>query len=209
MKNLTHSSTDRRFDADYVTLSKLVNNGSLGRISEFETHFDRHRPQEPSADAHKWKNKVIPGGSGIYDLGTHLLDQVVHLLGLPKRVTAFIGSARAVNTSGFEDSFTVLLHYANGTLVTAKATVISPEEEQLRFWVRGENGSFKKVRAPSRQRKGYCSNGDPVPPRYPRRPAQGWYHAPRQRLRPGAQRALWFVNLHCLCRTLLLTLFLS
>jgi predicted dehydrogenase len=129
-----------------VTLSKLVKNGSLGRIAEFETHFDRHRPQEPAADSHKWKNKVIPGGSAIYDLGTHLLDQAVHLLGLPKRVTAFIGSARATNSSGFEDSFTVLLHYPDNLMVTAKATVVSPEEEQLRFWVRGEKGSFKKVR---------------------------------------------------------------
>lgn len=140
---------DRRWDADFVTLSKLVKNGSLGRISEFETHFDRHRPEEPAAGVSKWKNKVIPGGSAIYDLGAHLLDQAVHLLGLPKRVTAFIGTSRAVNTSGFEDSFTVLLHYANGTLVTAKATVVSPEEDQLRFWVRGEKGSFKKVSHPN------------------------------------------------------------
>jgi len=67
------------------------------------------------------------------------------LLGLPKRVTGFIGSQRKVNTSGFEDSFTVLLHYGDGVLVTAKAGVVSPEEAQLRFWVRGEKGSFKKV----------------------------------------------------------------
>ncbi|KAJ5317671.1 hypothetical protein N7508_002179 [Penicillium antarcticum] len=135
---------NRRFDADFVTLSKLIKNGSLGRISEFETHFDRHRPQEPAADSHKWKNKVIPGGSAIYDLGAHLLDQAYVLFGLPQRVTGFIGSAREVNASGFEDAFTVLLHYANGTMVTAKATVVSPEDEQLRFWVRGDNGSFKK-----------------------------------------------------------------
>ncbi|OGE56888.1 hypothetical protein PENARI_c002G01717 [Penicillium arizonense] len=135
---------NRRFDADFVTLSKLIKNGSLGRISEFESHFDRHRPQEPAADSHKWKNKVIPGGSAIYDLGAHLLDQAYYLFGLPQRVTGFIGSAREVNSSGFEDAFTVLLHYANGTMVTAKATVVSPEDEQLRFWVRGDNGSFKK-----------------------------------------------------------------
>ncbi|KAJ5775483.1 uncharacterized protein N7511_000494 [Penicillium nucicola] len=135
---------NRRFDADFVTLSKLIKNGSLGRISEFETHFDRHRPEEPAADSHKWKNKVIPGGSAIYDLGAHLLDQAYCLFGLPQRVTGFIGSAREVNSSGFEDAFTVLLHYANGTMVTAKATVVSPEDEQLRFWVRGNNGSFKK-----------------------------------------------------------------
>lgn len=138
---------DRRWDADYVTASKLVKSGVLGRVAEFETHFDRHRPEEPAPDVSKWKNKVVPGGSAIYDLGSHLLDQAVHLFGLPNRVTGFIGSQRAVNTSGYEDSFTVLFHYNNGPLVTAKAAVVSPEEEQLRFWVRGEKGSFKKVRA--------------------------------------------------------------
>ncbi|KAF7167689.1 hypothetical protein CNMCM5623_000936 [Aspergillus felis] len=135
---------NRRFDADFVTLTKLVKNGSLGRVVEFETHFDRHRPEEPAADASKWKNKVIPGGSAIYDLGSHLLDQAVHLMGMPDRITGFVGSQRAVNTTGFEDSFTVLLHYNNGLLVTAKAGVVSPEEKQLRYWVRGEKGSFKK-----------------------------------------------------------------
>lgn len=128
-----------------MTLTKLVKSNTLGRVVEYESHFDRHRPQEPAADTSKWKNKVIPGGSAIYDLGTHLLDQAVHLLGMPDRVTAFIGSQRRVNTSGFEDSFTVLLHYNSGLMVTAKAGVVSPEEEQLRFWVRGEEGSFKKV----------------------------------------------------------------
>ena len=34
-------------------------------------------------------------------------------------------------------------------MVTAKATVVSPEDEQLRFWVRGDKGSFKKVRHPT------------------------------------------------------------
>ncbi|EAL91896.1 hypothetical protein KXX16_009345 [Aspergillus fumigatus] len=135
---------NRRFDADFVTLTKLVKNGSLGRVVEFETHFDRHRPEEPPADVSKWKNKVIPGGSAIYDLGSHLLDQAVQLMGMPDRITGFVGSQRAVNTTGFEDSFTVLLHYNNGLLVTAKAGVVSPEEKQLRYWVRGEKGSFKK-----------------------------------------------------------------
>jgi predicted dehydrogenase len=39
----------------------------------------------------------------------------------------------------------VLLHYDDGKLlVTAKASVVSPEVDQLRFWVRGTKGSFKK-----------------------------------------------------------------
>ncbi|KAK2734890.1 hypothetical protein FQN55_002459 [Onygenales sp. PD_40] len=134
---------NRRYDADYVTLYNLVKNGSLGRVTEYETHFDRHRPQMPTTGS--WKTKVIPGGSAVYDLGTHLIDQIVHLFGLPKKVTGFIGSQREKNDSGYEDSFTVLLHYEQ-LLATAKATVISPEENQLRFWVRGDKGSFKKYR---------------------------------------------------------------
>jgi predicted dehydrogenase len=134
---------DRRFDADYLTLSKLVKNGSLGRVVEFETHFDRHRPEAP-VNSSSWKTKIIPASGAIYDLGAHLLDQAVHLFGLPQRVTAFIGSQREANATGFEDSFTTLLHYDNGLTVTAKAAVVSPEENQLRFWVRGDKGSFKK-----------------------------------------------------------------
>ena len=69
---------------------------------------------------------------------------MVVALGVPKRITAFIGSQREQNPSGFEDSFTVLLHY-DGILATVKAGVVSPEVKQLRFWVRGVNGSYQKV----------------------------------------------------------------
>lgn len=87
----------------------------------------------------------MPGGGAIYDLGAHLIDQAVHLFGLPLKITGFIGCQREVKVEGFADSFTVLLHY-DGLLVTAKSSVISPEENQLRFWARGDKGSFKKVR---------------------------------------------------------------
>lgn len=132
---------DRRWDSDFLTLSDLIRNGTLGRIVEFETHFDRHRPQGQTAG---WKTGLHPGGGAVYDLGTHLIDQVLVAFGMPKRVTAFIGSQLTNNVTGYEDSFTVLLHY-DRMIATVKAAVISPEVEQLRYWVRGENGSYKKV----------------------------------------------------------------
>ncbi|KAE8356150.1 hypothetical protein BDV28DRAFT_127734 [Aspergillus coremiiformis] len=135
---------NRRFDADFLTVTQLVKSGALGRIVEYESHIDRHRPEQPAASESVWKNKVMPGGSAIYDLGAHILDQAVHLFGLPNRVTAFIGSQREVNTTGYEDAFTVLFHYNSGLVATIKATVVSPEAEQFRFWVRGDKGSYKK-----------------------------------------------------------------
>jgi predicted dehydrogenase len=120
-------------------LSKYIKNGSLGRVVDFETHFDRYRPEAPKDS---WKLEQ-PAGAVIYDLGTHLMDQVVHLYGLPRRITGLLYNERDHNPSQFEDSCTVLLHY-DGMLVTVKAGVVSPEVNQLRYWVRGDKGSFKK-----------------------------------------------------------------
>ena len=132
---------NRRYDRDFLTLRKLIEDGSLGRVVEFETHFDRHRPEMPTAQS--WKTDPS-NYSAVYDLGTHLMDQVVSIYGLPKRITGFVGTQRQGNKTGLEDSFTALLHYDDNLLVTAKAGVVSPEEAQLRYWVRGEKGSFKK-----------------------------------------------------------------
>ena len=133
---------NRRWDSDFQTLKKYIDDGTLGRIVDFQTHFDRHRPLETSGS---WKTQHAPGTGAVYDLGTHLMDQVVHLFGLPQRVTGFVGSQREINTTGLEDSCTVLLHYdSRKLLVTVKAGVVSPEVNQLRYWVRGEKGSFKK-----------------------------------------------------------------
>ena len=132
---------DRRWDSDFLTLSELIDKAVLGRIVEFETHFDRYRPQAATSG---WKTKILPGAGVVYDLGSHLIDQVMLKFGLPERITGFIGSQREDNTTGYEDSCTILLHY-NAMLATIKAAVVSPEVEQLRYWIRGEKGSYKKV----------------------------------------------------------------
>ena len=120
----------------------MLKDGSLGRLVDFETHFDRYVPAAPST----WKGKNIAGGGAIYDLGSHLLDQIVFLFGLPKSVTAFIGTQRTKenNPDSYSEFFTVILQYANGFAATARGTCISPEAAQLRYWIRGEKGSFKK-----------------------------------------------------------------
>jgi len=116
--------------------------GTLGRVVEFETHFDRYKPVRPE----NWKGNLPMDQAGgvVYDLGTHLIDQVYVLFGMPKSVTAVFSNQR--NDGEAEpDSITVMLGYGpGGPLVTAKAGVMCVETEQLRFWVRGTKGSFKK-----------------------------------------------------------------
>ena len=137
---------NRRWDSDFLTLRALLDAGTLGEVTEFETHYDRHRPSPP---ADSWKIRDAPGHGSIYELGTHLIDQVYYLFGMPERVTGFLTRQRRGGGEGGEggahDSFTALLWYECGKMVaTVKAGVVSAEAEQLRFWVRGGKGSFRK-----------------------------------------------------------------
>ncbi len=133
---------NRRWDSDFLTVKKLIKEDTIGRVVEFETHFDRYKAERPS----NWKGTLgmAQAGGVVYDLGTHLIDQAYVLFGLPKSVTAIFANQR--NDGEAEpDSITVLLGYGvGGPLVTAKAGVMCVETEQLRYWVRGTKGSFKK-----------------------------------------------------------------
>jgi hypothetical protein len=63
---------------------------------------------------------------------------------MPSKVTAFLDSQRQGDDGGIGDSCNVLLHYDSGMTATVKAGVVSCEVQQLRYWIRGEKGSFWK-----------------------------------------------------------------
>ena len=75
---------NRRFDGDFKRLTELLKSGELGQLKHLESRFDRFRPQAQD----RWRE--LPGkGTGIFwDLGPHLLDQVLLLLGAPSWVQA-------------------------------------------------------------------------------------------------------------------------
>ncbi|KAH8882288.1 NAD(P)-binding protein [Thozetella sp. PMI_491] len=141
---------NRRWDADFLTVQKLIRDDTLGRIVEFETHFDRFRLAKPTT----WKGTLgmDQGGGVIYDLGTHLLDQAYVLFGMPSTVSAKFVSQRDgkfltgdVDGEG-PDSFTVILSYnETGTVVFARVSVASAESRQPRFWIRGTKASYHKT----------------------------------------------------------------
>ena len=128
---------NRRYVGDFVTLRKLLSEGVLGRITVFESHFDRFRPElKPS----EWREQPLPGSGLWYDLGAHLLDQALALFGIPQAIGADIRIER--EGAAVDDAFDVTLHYPHmRALLRASMLAASPGPT---FAVHGTQGSFIK-----------------------------------------------------------------
>ncbi|KAJ3478005.1 hypothetical protein NLG97_g8691 [Lecanicillium saksenae] len=83
---------------------------------------------------------------GQCDLGTHLIDQAYVLFGMPQSVHGRLLSQRAGKPDFVNpDAVAAELTYPDGKLVHVRISQLSAEVDQLRFWVRGDKGSFHKI----------------------------------------------------------------
>ena len=129
---------DRRYDGDFHTVQKIVKSGALGEVVEFESRFDRFRPEaKPGA----WRERADQPGAGVlFDLGPHVIDQALILFGVPQAVTAW--AIRQRDTSEVDDAFDVLFEYPRTrALLRARILAFAPTEH---FLLHGTRGSFVK-----------------------------------------------------------------
>jgi predicted dehydrogenase len=70
---------NRRWDADFLTLQKLLHEGALGEVRTFESRFEWWRPDGFG----NWRDTagLTEGGGILNDLGAHLIDQAIQLFG--------------------------------------------------------------------------------------------------------------------------------
>ncbi|MDR6986577.1 putative dehydrogenase [Paenarthrobacter nitroguajacolicus] len=70
---------NRRWDADFLTLRKLLRDGALGEVRTFESRFEWWRPEGFG----NWRDTatLAEGGGILHDLGAHLIDQAIQLFG--------------------------------------------------------------------------------------------------------------------------------
>lgn len=129
---------NRRFTSDTKTVKKLLESGMLGEVRDFESHFDRYRPDPRPGGA--WREDPLPGSGIFYDLGAHLVDQALWFFGMPHAITAHIDSQRPWAKA--DDHFDVKLHYAKFT-ATLKSGMICKIPGPT-YLIHGTNGSFVK-----------------------------------------------------------------
>ncbi len=128
---------NRRWDGDFMTVRKVVEEKMLGRLVEYESHFDRFR-NIIAEDT--WKEESHGGVGTLYNLGSHLIDQIIVLFGRPLSVYSTIFTFR---TNGkIDDNFELLFEYP-ALKVTAKASLLV-REPGPRYTLHGTEGSFLK-----------------------------------------------------------------
>ncbi|AXG73834.1 oxidoreductase [Flavobacterium arcticum] len=131
---------NRRWDSDFKTVQKVLQQNLLGDIIEAEIHFDRYNPNL-SPKAHKETGE--PGAGVLWDLGSHIIDQALVLFGYPKAVFADIRKTR--ENSKIDDWFDIVLYYTDKR-VRVKAGFFMREPIHS-YILHGKKGSFLKSRA--------------------------------------------------------------
>lgn len=127
---------NRRWDGDFLGLREVLNSGVLGRVTHFESHFDRYRPQVRQ----RWRESANLGGGLWYDLGPHLLDQTLQLFGPPQAL--WLDTLTQRDGAVADDWFHCVLRYPDLRVVlhaSALTASVAP-----RFVVHGTAGSYTK-----------------------------------------------------------------
>jgi predicted dehydrogenase len=173
---------NRRWDGDFRTLRGLVDAGRLGNVFRLESRFERWRPALKEG---AWRElpDAEEGGGLLLDLGTHLADQGVLLLGPVETVFAELGRRRS--GAAVEDDVFIALEHASGASSHLWASAVAahqgprfrvlgdraayvvegldPQEEQLRSGMRPDDPALGIVPADRHGRLVAGEEHEPVP----------------------------------------------
>lgn len=130
---------NRRWDGDFKTLRRLLNDGTLGTPIRFESGFERWRPQATGS----WRERGTPEEAGglLFDLGSHLIDQALVLFGPAKTVYAELDRRR----DGVEadDDVLVALTHVSGVRSHLRMSAVAGQSGP-RFRMLGSAAAYTK-----------------------------------------------------------------
>ena len=127
----------RRWDGDFLTVKKVIEGKLVGKLVEFEAHYDRFRNYiEPNT----WKEERASGTGILYNLGSHMLDQILVLFGMPVEVDARVGIQRPGGR--VDDFYDIRLQYNDFHAIIKSSYLV--REQGPRYILHGTEGSFTK-----------------------------------------------------------------
>jgi len=160
---------NRRWDGDFLTLKRLVSEGSLGEPVRLESRFDRWRPEVAVS---KWREGGAPEEAGglLFDLGPHLIDQALDLLGPARSVYAEVRALRP--GAEVDDDVFLGLEHASGVRSQLWATMLAAQPGP-RLRVLGSRAAYVKWRLDV-QEEALRAGARPGDPGFGEDPPEAW-----------------------------------
>lgn len=127
---------NRRWDGDFLTARRLIQEGRLGNVRWVEMAWQRWGVPRG------WRGEAAKGGGRLYDLGAHLLDQL--LLLCPQPVAGvYCRLHHDFPESRVESHALITLHFADGATGVCDLSSMSAINKP-RFHLFGDKGTFIK-----------------------------------------------------------------
>jgi scyllo-inositol 2-dehydrogenase (NADP+) len=128
---------NRRWDGDFLTVKSVIDRKLVGKLVEFESHYDRFRNQ---VDTNTWKEQADAGTGVLYNLGSHMIDQAYVLFGNPRFIDARMGIQRPGGEA--DDYYDIRMEYEGFNVILKSSYLV--KEQGPRYILHGTEGSFIK-----------------------------------------------------------------
>jgi scyllo-inositol 2-dehydrogenase (NADP+) len=136
---------NRRFDIDYLTLKHAIDSNAFGRVFNVESRLGQWSSCVGPAAREwnpNWRNQTAFGGGGLFDWGSHFIDQIWQMM-LPAKPQAVFAQLRGNIWSSdpdCDDFARACINFDNGAtgLVEINTTTTRPLP---RWHIDGEHGS--------------------------------------------------------------------
>jgi predicted dehydrogenase len=123
-----------RYSPGFVRIAELARSGHLGQLFAIRAHMSTN------VDLVERREQSRHLGGILYDLGGHMLDQIVWLLGRPTRITTTLMNVATPELPSYSDNTVAVLEFEQA-IATLEIAAMEPRPAARRFEVYGTAGS--------------------------------------------------------------------
>lgn len=129
---------NRRWDGDFLTVQKLIADGQLGDPFMFELFWGQYgKPRG-------WRSEAAHGGGKFFDLGAHMVDQILQLADAPLEQVYATFHSGAVLDLDVEAHALAIYRFANGVEARVETSSLTLQPKP-RWYVLGTAGTVVKT----------------------------------------------------------------
>ena len=127
---------NRRYDADFITLKKVIESGAIGDVFLYESFVGGY-----SKPCSFWHSMVDVSGGAIFDWGSHFIDQILNTISMPVQHVSGLNQKRVWNHVTNADHAQVNITFVGGAQAVFTNTDLAAARKP-KFYILGTEGAI-------------------------------------------------------------------